>query len=136
MRAAQTEADIMSIDIRLSVDDKTLEYTAKKKRATDQAFGDMAVDVERLSKRKVPVKTGGLRASGHHKRIQPSEYLIRYNKVYAAYQERGARRDGSRVVRRYTTAGTGKGYLSDALSKTWGKRNQYIKRRWELNRVR
>lgn len=126
----------MSIDITMKIDDRTLEYTVKKRRATDQAFGDMAVDVERLSKRKVPVKTGGLRASGHHKRVQSSEYLIRYNKVYAAYQERGARRDGSRVVRRYTTSGTGKGYLSDSLEKTWRKRNQYLTRRWEMNRVR
>lgn len=40
---------------------------------------------------------------------------IEWRKVYAEYQERGKRRDGSRVVKNYTTPGTGPHFAENAV---------------------
>lgn len=40
---------------------------------------------------------------------------IEWRKVYAQYQERGARQDGSRRVKKYTTPGTGAHFAENAV---------------------
>jgi hypothetical protein len=84
-------------------------------------------DVYRLSQRQVPVKDGPLQSSGQ---IVPGhlKYQIKYNKEYAAYQHRGARRDGTHVVRNYTTPGTKAKYLQDPADTILRKRDTYLKR--------
>lgn len=42
---------------------------------------------------------------------------IEWRKVYAQYQERGARKDGSHKVRRYTTPRTGPHFAENAIKK-------------------
>lgn len=41
------------------------------------------------------------------KQVLGPNLIMKWDKKYAAYQEQGKRRDGSRPVRHYTTAGTG-----------------------------
>lgn len=46
---------------------------------------------------------------------------IEWRKVYASYQERGSRADGSRVVRNYTTPGTSKGFAKKGIDQAVDK---------------
>jgi len=46
---------------------------------------------------------------------------------YAQYQERGRRADGSRVVRNYTTGGTGKQFAEKAMKQVDKQRSKYLK---------
>lgn len=86
----------------------------------DQELGRKAALVEIKAKARVPVDKGLLQSSGNHRRIRFGRFRIEFNKEYAAYQERGMRRDGTRVVKRYTTPGTGKDYLKSAAAEVIG----------------
>jgi hypothetical protein len=69
------------------------------------------------AKNKAPLKTGDLRADSGIESPRPLVKRIYFDKEYAVYQEKGSRRDGTRVVRKYTTAGTGKEFLKNAGDK-------------------
>lgn len=99
-------------------------------KRTDLALSAMGVDILRLSKKQVPVaeKGGQLQSSGLLKKIDTKKYMIRYNKEYAAYQHRGHRRDGTHVVRNYTTPGTKSKYLEDPAREVFRKKTNYIDR--------
>lgn len=54
----------------------------------------------------------------------PGERFLVWNNVYAAYQWYGVRADGSHVVKKYTTPGTGKQWVEKAKNRfyqTWKK---------------
>ncbi len=82
--------------------------------ATDAALANMAADIERLAKHRVPVLTGYLLSQGRFQKEGMSHYTIQFNTAYASYQEFGERRDGSHVVKKYSKAGSGKMFLTDA----------------------
>ena len=66
------------------------------------------------SKERSPVKEGTLRSSitmASPLSAKGRAVTVGTNVVYANYQEMGARRDGSRRVRRYSKSGTGKEYM-------------------------
>ena len=80
-------------------------------RGMGRAFRDKA-------DRRAPYqKKGALRAWRSDMRtMQGSPTLVMILKAaYAQYQERGMRRDGSRVVRKYTTPGTGRHFVKNAV---------------------
>ncbi len=52
------------------------------------------------------------------KSVQRLKGKIEWPKVYASYQERGKRADGTRVVKKYTTAGTGPHFAENAVKKS------------------
>lgn len=52
---------------------------------------------------------------------------IEWRKGYAQYQERGARRDGSRRVRNYTTPGTGAHFAENAVNNAVGLATRFMK---------
>jgi len=56
-----------------------------------------------------PLKKGDLRGR-ISRRITPRSAELEWEMEYAAFQEAGG--DGKRVVRKYTTPGTGKGFVS------------------------
>lgn len=91
----------------------------------DTLLSAMGVDVIRLSKQQVPVDQGQLSASGLLDKVGHLHYRIKFNKKYAAYQHRGSRRDGSRVVRNYSYPGRKKNYLLDPAKTIWGNRRAY-----------
>lgn len=111
--------------------DKSKEFASRLSHNIDTMLSAMGVDILRLSKQKVPVERGQLQSSGIITKKSTNVYQIQYNKKYASYQHRGSRKDGSRVVRNYTTSGTGSKYLSipagDILSKKTAYFNRYLK---------
>lgn len=85
-------------------------------RNLSAAVGAMANAILATSRMTAPLKTGALRYSGQVKGggLQRDITYGSGRVPYAAYQERGARADGSHVVRHYTTPGTGKDFLKNA----------------------
>lgn len=96
----------------LKVIDKMVIFVRENANAMDRSLARMAVDIERLSKAQVPLKSGQLRSSGHFVKKSLLKYQVIYNKVYARFQEFGG--SAGRVVKNYTSAGTKKFYLRDA----------------------
>lgn len=109
----------------VTVNDKMPRFVTGNEQAMDRALSRMAVDVERISKEKVPVKHGLLRASGYHIRNGYLSYWMGFRKIYAGFQEFGG--DGRRTVRKYTYAGRGKGFLRDAGTIVASKALEYFR---------
>lgn len=86
----------------------------------DQELGRKAALVEIKAKARVPVDKGLLQSSGSHRRLRFGRFRVEFTKEYAAYQERGMRRDGTHVVKSYTTPGTGRDYLKRAAAEVIG----------------
>lgn len=106
----------------LKIIDKMKQFVQGHAEAGDRALNRMAVDIERLSKIRVPVDKGQLKASGWHRKYGKFNYKVVFNKEYAAYQEFGG--DSKRTIKRYTTPGTGKFYLrrsGDEIKKNAGE---------------
>lgn len=121
------------------VDNKIIVFTRMNEQAMERALARMRNDIFVLSQFKVPQKDGTLRASGEQKQMGRLHHRVQYGEKgaqeYAAYQHRGRRLDGSHVVKRYTTAGTQKNYLSDSGKIIASKASSYFKREAENVRV-
>lgn len=114
----------------IKVIDNTVKFLNALDSALDRALNVMAIDVERLAKAQVPFKKGQLKASGLHKRIGKFQYIVMFNKEYAAYQEFGGATDKNGVVRtvkKYTKPGKGKHYLRDPGQLVNSKGANYFK---------
>ena len=74
----------------------------------------MALDVKLISKVKVPYKAGTLQGSCVKQKLSRTHHQVIYDTDYASYQERGSRKNGTRVVKNYSTPGTSKGFLKQA----------------------
>lgn len=94
--------------------DNILKFVEQHNHAMDRALNRMAIDIERLSKTRVPVDKGPLKSSGRHRKVGNLHYRTEFNKEYAGYQEFGQRRDGTHRVKNYTTPGTGKFFLKSS----------------------
>ena len=108
--------------------DKSPQFIRRLSAKVDTMLSAMGVDILRLSKQKVPVDRGQLQSSGILEKKGHNVYTIQYNKKYASYQHRGARKDGTRVVRNYSTQGTGSKFLSDPASEIMRKKRTYFDR--------
>lgn len=121
------------------VDNKINVFTRMNEQAMERALARMRNDIFVLSQFKVPQKDGELRSSGEQKQMGRLHHRVQYGEKgaqeYAAYQHRGRRLDGSHVVKRYTTAGTQKNYLSDSGKIIASKASSYFKREAENVRV-
>lgn len=115
----------------LKIIDKMKNFVQGHAEAGDRSLNRMAVDIERLSKVRVPVNKGQLKASGWHRRYGKFNYKVIFNKEYAAYQEFGG--DGKRVIRKYTTGGTGKHYLKRSGDEIGNRAVNYFKE--EIRRI-
>ena len=93
----------------------------------DSALSRMAKDIKQIASITVPFKSGELQKSIEDQKIGLLRHRVLVDKPYASYQERGMRADGSRVVKKYTTAGTGKGYLKKAGDKVCKQGINYLK---------
>lgn len=104
------------------------EFNRKNAGFIDMVQGHMAMDIEIALKMTagMPVKTGAMKSGTRHFRGPKGGFRVEIDKAYAAFQERGMRRDGSHVVRHYTTAGTGKGFFKRAIDGVVKNRNSYI----------
>lgn len=121
------------------VEDNMPQFTRLNEAAMERALKRMRKDIFVLSQFKAPYEGGELRASGEEKTMGRLKHRVQYGangaSGYASYQHRGMRQDGSRVVKRYTTAGTGKHFLSDSGKIIASKSGQYFKREAESVRV-
>lgn len=84
----------------------------------DNALNNMAETTLSRARMTVPRKTGRLSESGRvvsDKQLEKKVVFGNSDIKYAGYQERGMALDGSRVVRNYTTPGTGSRYLLNAF---------------------
>ena len=83
----------------------------------DSSLGAMADSIKFKAKMTAPYKSGNLSDSGRVEgKNLKREIIFGGNGImYGAYQERGERIDGSHKVKNYTTPGTDKHYLKNAL---------------------
>jgi hypothetical protein len=108
--------------------DNTDKVLLKHDRVKDRALASAAQDIEVIVKSggRTPLgpslarggkagTAGGLRARTRHEKVSNKKYRIILPVAYAAYQERGSRVGGSHRVKHYTTPGTGKGFLDNAI---------------------
>lgn len=73
-----------------------------------------------------PVRTGLMKSDVRHFKTPDGHWRVEADKAYAAFQERGARADGSHVVRHYTTGGTSAGWFMRAINNVIKSRDVYI----------
>ena len=78
----------------------------------NDALSEGAKEVLINAKTKAPYKKGGLRSQSDTRQIAKLVHRISFWIEYARYQEFGG--DGKKIVRNYSTPGTGKGYLGTA----------------------
>ena len=84
--------------------------------ASDRAAAALAEQMMSDSLNKIPKQEGTLRDSGRIEKTQEGERELVWDNVYAGYQWYGMRKDGSHVVKKYTTSGTGKMWVEQARS--------------------
>lgn len=94
---------------------------------SENGLNEMANDVMRLSNSATPKLSGNLRSGRKKEVTSRTERRIVWDQPYASYQERGRRFNGSHVISRYTTAGTGKRYANSAAKKVSDKSRSYFK---------
>lgn len=120
------------------IDNRLRIFNRLNEAAMELALERMRQDIWILSQFKVPRKSGTLKSSGKQKKIGRLHHQVSYGETaaedYAAYQHRGMRRDGSHIVRNYTTAGTQKDYLGESGAIIASKASNYFKQ--EANKVR
>jgi hypothetical protein len=123
----------------VKVDNRLAIFTQVNEAAMERALERMGNDIHIIADFKVPMKDGTLKDSGEHIRIGRLHRRVQYGdkgaQAYASYQHRGMRKDGSHIVRNYTTSGTNKHFLSDAGQVIAPKSGQYFKREFESVRV-
>lgn len=104
------------------------DFDHKNRAFIDMVQGRMAMHIETNIKTSAgtPVKTGGMKAEVRHFKTADGRWRVEADKGYSAYQERGARADGSHRVRHYTTAGTSAGWFKRAIDSVIAHRAQYI----------
>lgn len=120
---------------KIKILDKTIKFMKEVEDANDRALNKMSVDIERTAKQNAPHDQGPLHSSGAHYQFMRLVYRVIFNKEYADYQERGARKDGTHVVKNYSKPGKGAHFLENAARAISEKGNFYFKREGSLVRV-
>lgn len=120
--------------MRHRVDDKMDKFISKNDLLMDNALNRMARDIRQVALSTVPYKDGDLFNSAEDTKKAKLKYWVIFNTEYAAYQERGQRKDGSRIVRRYTTPGTGRDYLKNGGRQIAKDSLNYFKQAAQLSR--
>jgi hypothetical protein len=95
--------------ISVRIDDRLPMFSNKAKNYLNDALKEGAKDILARSNDLAPYKDGGLRVNKDANQTGRMQWTVTYWNKYARFQEFGG--DGRRVVRHYTTSGTGKGYL-------------------------
>ena len=112
---------------RIKITDNSRAFFSKNQARIDWAFGRMVKDILNLAKAYVPFKSGDLQKSGQTTRLKALSHKVGFYTNYSAYQERGARGDGTRRVKRYSTPGTGANFLKRGGDKVASQAINYIK---------
>lgn len=116
-------------------DNRFPQYRRAVENQLDQMLDSMALDIVRLAEMKVPLKDGALWGEIRKTKKAENSYIVEVNSDYAAYQERGMRADGSRVVRNYTTGGTGKDFLKNSARSVFNRLGSYFNKMNRMGRL-
>ena len=100
---------------KVRIDNRLPQFSRSLESMLESALRSGARDILIDAKNNAPFKTGHLRSDSDIKKQAKLHYRISFFKEYARFQEYGG--DGRRTVRNYTTAGTGKKYLTRAGDK-------------------
>lgn len=92
---------------------RSREVLSKIEVVMDSALDRMGEDGVKIARMRIPYASGDLFKAVEHVKIAPLAHRVRVEKEYAGYQEMGRRKDGSHVVKKYTTPSTGKEFLRD-----------------------
>lgn len=128
----------MTAGSTVRVDNRIRIFNQINEQGMELALQRMRQDIFVLSQFKVPKKDGTLQGSGKQEKKGRLHHRVSYGEDaaqdYAGYQHRGMRRDGSHIVRKYTTAGTQKDYLGESGAIIASKASNYFKQ--EASKVR
>ena len=95
-------------------------------KAKQEALRTIGDELLRLSQNLVPLDKGMLLNSSFAQwDINGDDYLVVYNKSYAAYQHEGVRSDGSHVVKHYTVPGRSSKYLERPMKENLATFKRY-----------
>lgn len=97
----------------------------------DMVHGKMSQDIEVNLKTTagMPVDKGQMKAATRHFKTSfgwINNWRVEIDKEYASYQERGMRKDGTRIVKNYTTGGTSAGFFQRAIDAVVRNRSSYM----------
>jgi hypothetical protein len=101
--------------VTAKVDDRLPQYSKLLRKALNDGMNELARDVLIDARNNTPFKKGALRRESGVRSPQFLTKIIYYNVEYAHFQEMGG--DKKRVIRKYTTAGTGSHFLENAIRK-------------------
>lgn len=110
------------------IKDNTDSLIAKFNNQADLAVELAGRDLARKGSLKAPKDKGFLAQRVRQRKTAQGEYTVQWQMPYAAYQERGSRRDGTRVVRRYTKPGTGSRFARTAAEEVNGDFTGYLRK--------
>lgn len=99
---------------RVVIKNRMGQFIKENQTAIEKALDRMGKDVKMIARIKAPYKSGELQDKIENKKRSKLQHYVEVDSPYASYQERGMRRDGTRIVRNYTTMGTGKNFLKNA----------------------
>jgi hypothetical protein len=99
-----------------TIKDNTAQLSSQFKVRGNVFLRMMADDIVRQSEPMTPRDKGNLRRDVL-RQVLGLNGKIEWRKAYASYQERGKRADGTRVIRNYTTPGTGAGFARKGVEK-------------------
>lgn len=104
------------------------EFKRKNEALKDMVLGRMAADIEVNIKTSdgTPVKTGLMKSQVRHFKNINGQWRVEADAVYSAFQERGARADGTHKVKVYTTSGTSAGWFMRAIEAAKRNKTSYV----------
>jgi len=111
---------------KVKIEDNTMTVYLNKRLKASTFLSFLINDIVNVSKPKTPKKDGDLRAK-IIKQVLGTKATLIWNRKYAQYQERGMRRDGSRVIKKYTTPGTGANFAQNAVNQVSKNIDKYVK---------
>lgn len=93
------------------------DFNKKHEAFIDMAAGLLTMDVEIALKTDagMPVDAGNMKSQTRHFKTDRGNYRAEVDVGYAAYQEMGARSDGTHRVKNYSTSGTSAGFFHRAI---------------------
>lgn len=110
----------------VTIKDNTVTLTAQTARSASLGLRYIAEAVVAESTPHTPKDKGNL-SRDVVKQVLGLRGVIEWRKVYAQFQERGMRRDGSHRVKSYTTSGTGPHFAFNAVKKIALQSDKYFR---------
>lgn len=84
-------------------------------------------DMKDIAEPLTPMLEGDLRSSTTVS-VAGKQGSLTWGEEYASYQDRGQRMDGTHIVKRYTTPGTGKDFSLQAAKQAFAKSEEYLRK--------